>query len=193
MQSLRVRTLRSALSWAYAEGLIWGQPLAGVRGPGQPEPRRDVPAPVVRDLLAAADAEVDAARAQDPAPGAARWLHQVEQVRLALRLAADTGVRRGELSAQRVDDLRGRVLIVERGVSDGVLTTTKGGRARRVTAGAQAAELWSDQLSRWEADAGGEPFGPWLFSAVPDHGRRLPAGSLGHWFAEFVARHGHGG
>ena len=32
--------LRSALSWAVAEGLLRSNPLAGVRGPARPQPRR---------------------------------------------------------------------------------------------------------------------------------------------------------
>ena len=61
--SLQVRTLRSAFGWAHQQRMLASQPLAGMRGPGQPEPRRGVQLGVVRELLAAADGDVDAAQA----------------------------------------------------------------------------------------------------------------------------------
>ena len=61
--SLQVGTLRSAFGWAHQQRMLASQPLAGMRGPGQPEPRRDVQLGVVRELLAAADGDVDAAEA----------------------------------------------------------------------------------------------------------------------------------
>ena len=61
---------------------------------------------------------------------------------MLLRLAADTGARRGELDALHLDDLRGRVLHIDRGVSDEVVTTTKTGRSRRVTVGNSTEALW---------------------------------------------------
>jgi len=72
-------------------------------------------------------------------PRGAERLHKAEQVLLLLllllvRLAADSGARRGELVSLRFDDLEGRVLI-ERGVSADVLGPTKTGRTRRLTIG----------------------------------------------------------
>jgi hypothetical protein len=61
--SLQLRTLRSALGWAFHERLIATHPLAGMRGPAQPEPQRDVPVDVVRELLTASAADVHAAAA----------------------------------------------------------------------------------------------------------------------------------
>lgn len=96
--ALHVRTLRAALGWAYVQRLVACQPLDGMRGLPQPEPRRDVPVPVVTALLHAAALEVALAEL-DAAPGRQRALHAAEQVQLLLRLAADTGARRGELGA----------------------------------------------------------------------------------------------
>ena len=45
--ALHVRTLRAALGWAFAQRLIACQPMDGMRGLPQPEPRRDVPVAVV--------------------------------------------------------------------------------------------------------------------------------------------------
>lgn len=56
--ALQVRTLRAAFGWAFEERLLAGHPLLGMRGPAQPEPRRDVPPEVVRELLVAADDDV---------------------------------------------------------------------------------------------------------------------------------------
>lgn len=190
--SLHVRTLRAAFGWAFDQRLLASQPLAGMRGPGQPEPRRDVPLEVVRELLAAADDDAAAAAGPDTA-SQRRRLHQAEQVRLLLRLAADTGARRGELSALRTSDLHGRLLHIDRGVSDEVLTSTKTGRRRRVTIGVGTTDLWSETVALWQQRTAGEPLGPWLFSADADHQTRPRAGTLSHWFHNFVRRHGHDG
>jgi integrase len=44
-------------------------------------------------------------------------LFVAEQTRLLVRLAADTGARRGEMAVFRLADLDGRVLTIERGLS----------------------------------------------------------------------------
>ncbi len=126
--------------------------------------------------------------------------HRAEQVELLLRLAADTGARRGELSALRIGDLHGRVLHVDRGVSDEIVTTTKTGQTRRVSVGARTALLWRYRVATWQERAGRaqdhhadtSSFGPWLFSPDADHHRRLRTATLGHWFSDFTRRHGHG-
>jgi integrase len=102
---------------------------------------------------------------------------------LLVRLAADTGARRGELAGLRVGDLSGRVLTIRRAFSAGVLTTPKSGRARNVTLGAGTAALWRALVGQWSAREG-RPVGPWLFSADPEH--RVPARAerLGRWFDE---------
>lgn len=109
-------------------------------------------------------------------------MHRAEQVLLLARLAADSGARRGELAALQFADLDGDVLTISRGVSNEVLGPTKNRRIRRVTLGATAADLWRQSVERWRSQAG-PPFGPWVFSAVPDHSRRLSTSALGHWFA----------
>jgi hypothetical protein len=52
---LRVRTLRAALGWAWVQRLIACQPMDGMRGLPQPEPRCDVPVAAVAALLRADD------------------------------------------------------------------------------------------------------------------------------------------
>lgn len=184
----------TAFGWAYEQRLLASQPLAGMRGPGQAELRRDVPIEVVRDLLAAADRDVDTARQLPSGPAHDRRRHRAEQVRLLLRLAADTGARRGELSALGTTDLHGRLLHIDRGVSDEVVTTTKTGRRRRLTVSTATADLWHDTLSSWQQRLHpGRPLGGWLLSPDLDHCRRLRAGTLSHWFRDFVRDHGHDG
>ena len=109
-----------------------------------------------------------------------------------MRLAANTGARRGELDALREHDLTGRVLTLEHGVSDEVLTTTKTGRSRRVTLGAASVALWHECRRRWQDRLpSGQRLGPWLFSADLDHAHRVRCDRLGHWFAAFTRSHGH--
>jgi integrase len=192
--SLHVRTLRAAFGWAYDQRLLASQSLAGMRGPGQPGPRRDVPIDVVRDLLAAADRDVDATRVFPVGDNHDRRRHRAEQVRLLLRLTADTGARRGELAALHVTDLHDRLVHIDRGVSDEVITTTKTGRSRRLSVGTTTAELWHDTLGTWQQRSSTEqPLGRWLFSPDADHSRRLRAGTVSQWFHAFVRRHGHDG
>ena len=115
---------------------------------------------------------------------------------MLLRLAADTGARRGELSALQIEDLHGRVLHLDRGASDEIVTTTKTGRSRRISVGVKTVELWQSSVSTWQERASEDgpdgSFGPWLFSADVDHHRRLRTATLGHWFSAFTRRHGHG-
>ena len=189
--ALHVRTLKAAFGWAYEQRLIAAHPLEGMRGPGQPEPRRDVPVAVVRSLLQAA--ERDVVFAADPGRrDGLRQRHLAEQVALLVRLAAYTGARRGELAALRLDDLHGRVLHLDRGVSAEIVTSTKTGRTRRVTVGARTAAQWQDTVAGWCSRLTDDTdLGPWLFSAHRDHHERLACSTLGHWFAAFVRRHGH--
>ena len=190
--SLHARTLRAAFGWAFADRHIGCQPLEGFRGPAQPDPRHDVPVDVVIELLLAADDEVRLARAGVKALAGVRRLHIAEQVALLLRLAADTGARRGELDALRLNDLIGRQLRVERGVSAEIVTTTKTGRSRRITLGSTTVSLWQETVTGWRRRLPAETeLGPWMFSAKPDHSVRLSASALAHWFAAFTGRHNH--
>jgi integrase len=147
---------------------------------------------VVRELLTAAAEDVEQLDSSPSSRDQARRLHAAEQVHLLLRLAADTGARRGELGALHLDDLHDRVLHIDRGVSAEVVTTTKTGRSRRVTVGAGTARLWHDTVTSWQRRLGDlRLFGPWLFSAHADHHERLRCSTLGHWFHAFAVAHGH--
>jgi integrase len=191
--ALHVRTLRAALGWAYAQRLIICQPLDGMLGLPQPEPRRDVPMPIVVALLQAATAEVEHAEHLPAGSGAVRVLHEAEQVQLLLRLAADTGARRGELGALCLNDLEDRRLRLERAVSAETVTTTKTGRSRTLTVGAETARLWHHSVETWSARAGTDgAFAPWLFSRRTDHSSRMPCSVLAELFRAFVRRHDHG-
>jgi integrase len=176
--------LRSAIGWAHVERVIDVNPLSGMRGPQRPGTRLHLRTEEVLRLLEAADALVACAEPRD-----AERRHKAEQIRLLVRLAADSGARRGELVALRFDDLDGRVLAIERGVSADVLGPTKTGRTRRLTLGRQTVELWRASAEIWGGRLpDGTAFGPWLFSAQADHHVRLTAGALGHWFTELARR-----
>ena len=111
-------------------------------------------------LLDAVEALVTATDLED-----AERRHKAEQIRLLVRLAADSGARRGELVALRFDDLDGRVLTIERGVSADVVGPTKTGRTRRLTLGRQTVELWRASAQTWASRLPeGTGLGPWLFS-----------------------------
>jgi integrase len=184
----RFRTLNAALTWTVEQRIVRWHPLAGMRAPHRPLPRRDLPVADVLALLDVAQARVDKARAHwEEHPGARRrtWWFLAEQDLLLVRLAADAGARRGELAALRVDDLDGRVLTIERAFSAASLGPTKSHQARPLTLGASTAALWHDHVQSWRerVEADGGQVGRWLFS--PDPSRRLPVlpGGLGHRFA----------
>ncbi len=172
----RVRCLRSALRWPYAEQILDCDPLDGMRGPPQPGVRMHAPVEAVRDLIALAEADAAAAAATTlygTAAAAAR-LHRAEQVLLLVRLAADSGARRGELAALRLEDLDGDVLTIARGTSCEVVGPTKTSRIRRLTLGAGTARLWRSTVRTWRDRAaastgadGSSGFGPWLLSPTP--------------------------
>jgi integrase len=180
----RFRVLRSAIGWAHVERVIDANPLSGMRGPQRPGTRLHLSTEEVLRLLETADALVTSAESCD-----AERRHKAEQIRLLVRLAADSGARRGELVALRFDDLDGRVLTIERGVSADVLGPTKTGRTRRLTLGRQTVELWCSSADTWAGRLpDGAALGPWLFSPEGTHHTRLTAGALGHWFSELARR-----
>lgn len=146
----RFRVLRAAIGWAYDQRIIDVHPIRRMRGPGRVEPRRPLSDDDVRQLLWAAESAVLSAVARDDGRPRARQLRQLaEQDLLVVRLAADSGARRGELAALRFDDLNGRVLRIERSVSAEELTTPKSGRGRCVTLGAATALLWARLEEEW--------------------------------------------
>lgn len=179
----RFRVLRAALGWAYAERLIDRHPLHAMRGPGRATPRRPLTDGQVRTLLAVAQSALLEAVANDTGGrSATAHRHRCELDLLMVRLAADTGARRGELAALRLGDLRGRVLHLERADSAGQLTTPKSGHGRTLTVGLGTAALWQTLAQEW-AERSGPAVGPWLFSRDPGHHERLGATTLGHRFA----------
>jgi hypothetical protein len=59
------------------------------------------------------------------------------------------GARRGELAALRLGDLDSRVLTIERGVSHGVLGSTKSSRSRRLSLAATTVALIHEHFDSW--------------------------------------------
>ncbi|QJY45522.1 hypothetical protein [Pseudonocardia broussonetiae] len=166
----RVRCLRSALGWAYREGILDAPPLRGMRGPSTASNRLHAPVDAVCRILQVAASEADNARRRpaatghcadpsrraDPAPGAAGRRHR--------RQARRTG-------CLQLDDLDGDVLTISRGTSNEMVGPTKSGRNRRLTLGATTARLWRSSVATWRGwaelnqhdDPDGGRFGPWLF------------------------------
>jgi len=175
----RVRAIRACLGWAHRERLIDTDLARTLRGPRRSPHRLPLDDDEVTRLLDHAGT----ALLEAVANGDERLIHRRQQQLLLVRLAADSGARRGELAALRIADLRGRVLRIERADSAGVLTVPKSGHGRSITLGQHTAEMWSDFASQWERRAAGE-LGPWLFSRNLAHDPRLQASSLGHWFAD---------
>jgi integrase len=182
----RFRVLRSALGWAHCESIIERNPIGEMRGPPRPGTRMHVPLGDVTTLIETSEKLAEKAEAAvDGTVGSLHALHKAEQVRLLLRLAADSGARRGELAALHFGDLEGRVLTIERGASAEQVGPTKTRRVRRLTLGRTTADLWRASETAWRLRSAGElDFGEWLFSRDLDHTRRLTTSALGHWFAE---------
>lgn len=179
----RLRVLRSGVGWGWTERFLDVHPIRVTRGPARPDARRPLTDQQVRALLAAADLALLEALANDSdSTATARRLHRAEQDLLLVRLAADTGARRGELAALKTADLTGRSLTISRGLSAGQLTTPKSGRTRTVTVGASTATLWHALTDRWADRVAPDTLGPWLFSPRPDHHTRLGAEVLDHRF-----------
>jgi len=107
--SARWLVLRSALSWVVSENILRTNPLVGVKGPPRPMPRRHHTISEVRQLLATAQSAVARLAGElHGAPDSVRWrrlLFSAEQAHLPVRLAADSGARRGELAVLRRGDL----------------------------------------------------------------------------------------
>jgi integrase len=182
----RFRTLNAALAWAKQHGLVDRNPIEGVRGPPQPEPRLHAPVAEVVALLRYAQEQVEKARAScDGRPAALARVRTAERLLLLVRVAADTGARRGELAALKIADLDGRVLSITRGVSMDKVGPTKTRRRRRLTVGTTTAELWHELVHQWwDRLPEGSPLGEWLFSSDAAHRNRLSTSHLAHGFAD---------
>ena len=61
----RFRTLRAAIGWAYDERMIYTHPIRTMRGPARPRPRRPLETEALGRLLAAAEAQLLEAVAND--------------------------------------------------------------------------------------------------------------------------------
>jgi integrase len=139
----RFRVLRSALGWGQCESIIERNPIGDMRGPPRPGTRMHVPVPDVATLIETSEKGTEkAAAALDGTASSLRALHKAEQVRLLVRLAADSGARRGELVALCFGDLDGRVLTIERAASAEQVGPTKTRQVRRLTLGRTTVELW---------------------------------------------------
>jgi integrase len=182
----RFRVLRSAIGWGQCESIIERTPIGDMRGPPRPGTRMHVPLTDVAFLIETSEKGTEkAAAALDGSASSLRALHKAEQVRLLVRLAADSGARRGELVALCFGDLDGRVLTIERAASAEQVGPTKTRQVRRLTLGRTTVELWRASEVAWrQRTTGTSGFGEWLFSRDLDHRRRLTTTGLGHWFAE---------
>ena len=159
-----------------------GEP--GMRHPPHPSGRLHASIEEVRGILACARLGVErAAGESDHSAPAGAVLHRAEQVLLLAQLAANSGARRGELASLRLGDLDGDILTISRSTSNEVVGPTKTRQIRRLTLGRETACMWRNMVERWRRRSGGVPFGPWLFSARPDHADRLKTMTAGHWFA----------
>lgn len=190
----RVRVLRSALGWAHVEGILDVFPLGAMHGPPHAAVRLHVPVDQVRAVLDHARSQVDELELVNASASgqALSSIRRAEQMLLLARLAADTGARRGELAALQIGDLDGHVLTIARAASMEIIGSTKTRQIRRLTLGLAAAVLWRDTVDRWRQRAGNDTeFGPWLFSAHPDHQTRLTTSCLAHWFGALCAEAGH--
>ena len=118
----RIRVLRSAISWAYAERILDVHPLDGMRSPPATSVRMYATVEQIRDLLGHAQRQLDQAIYEWDDSGTS-WarVHRAEQVRLVTELAADSGARRGELAALQPTDLAGDVLTISRGTSSEIV------------------------------------------------------------------------
>jgi len=174
----RWAVMRSALSWAAAQQLLRANPLDAMRAPPRPLPRKHLLPADVATLLGTAGRLVDiAAERLRGQPGNAHLLEALfvaEQTRLLVRVAADSGARRGELATLRLSDLDGRVLTIERNLSLEVLGPTKTNRRRRLTIGATTAAMIIEHFESWAARVGPESIaGDWVFA--PDYRRLINA------------------
>ncbi|MFZ6003085.1 MAG: tyrosine-type recombinase/integrase [Actinomycetota bacterium] len=188
----RWAVLHSCLSWATRQRLLRSNPIATMKAPPRPAPRKHLRMDEIATLLRAANAEVDAARRRvSPDLDRRRGWQQLfvaEQNLLLIRLAADTGARRGELATLRLSDLAGRVLTIERNLSLEILGPTKSKRTRRMTIGATTAAMVRQHFDSWSERLGSEVVGDWIFA--PDYRRAVNARAslLSHRFARFRDR-----
>ncbi len=73
----------------------------------------------------------------------------------------------------KISDLDGRVLTIERGLSDNVLGTTKSSRTRRLTLGKTTIEMIEKHVKQWDKEFDRAEGDDWLFSADPSRSSYL--------------------
>lgn len=195
--SARFRVLHSAISWALRNKLIISDPLDGMHTPSRPHPRLHLRPGEVHQLVVTADEAVEKARARLAERPSARQrvldLFLAEQNAVLVRLAADSGARRGELTALQVTDLQGRVLSISRASQDGVIGPVKNHLNGRLTLAAGTADYWARHVQDWadhlttESETGPQ----WLFRATPDSLTPLLPNGLGQRFEKLARAAGH--
>ena len=77
--------------------------------------------------------------------------------------------------------MTGRVLTIDRGLSRGVIGSTKSTRTRRLTLGSTTVGLIEDHFSSW-AERGPTPEADWMFARTPNRHRFVTADALSHKF-----------
>lgn len=186
----RFRVLHAAITWGVRHQLLVDDPLAGVTSPPRPAPRPHLPRGEVCDLLHTAAAQVCMARtavAESPDDNRLQLtLFRAEQDELLVRLAANTGLTRGELAALHVTDLVDRTLLVRITSSDGVIGVAFEHRRIPIPVGAETAAYWEAHVARWSFAAQG----PWLFSRTARRQDPLLPGGLGKRFRKLASAAG---
>jgi len=180
----RFRVLRAAIGWAYDERIIDYHPIRTMRGPSRPEPRRAIDRADIARLLATAEHRLlEAFANHDGTVASRRLLQAAEQDLLMIRVAADSGARRGELAGLQFGDLTGRVLTITRAVSVNQIGPTKSGQPRHLTLGATTVALWHTLTTQWQSRLpAGRTLGPWVFATDAAHQQRLSVSVFDHRF-----------
>ena len=187
----RFRALRAAIGWAYDERIIDTHPIRTMPGPARPTPRRPLETDALRRLLAAAESSCLEAVANDIGrPGDRERRHVAEQDLLLVRLAADSGARRGSLqhSSSTTSETGSCTSPCRVGGHD--RNTEIGTRPNTHDRHSYCDVMAPTRRRLADPSRSGRVFGPWLFSPDFDHRTRLTTGALGHRFARLADRAG---
>jgi len=174
------------VAWAVGEDLLRSNPLGDMRGPPRPEPRKHYCIAEVRRLLRFAEANVASAHtALTAAPRSLRRQRSLlgaEQGLLLVGLAADSAPVGASFAVLRLADLEGRVLMIERRLSHGVLGSTKSGRKRRLTLDRTTSSLIYNHVDSRQLLCPEPPMGDWLFAPKVTRATYMTAEALSHKF-----------